>query len=103
AATGLVFAVVSMGILGRTQENKEPITPASHNHNNMPPLNPETESPPLSDVKIVPSLAKSHHTPSKEEVDALVKAYVEKHGDNTDIDSIRKAVVNYLIKKQDSP
>jgi len=119
AATGLVFAVVSMGILGRTQENKEPITPTTHglhHYNNIPHQNDEAESPPPGydekdpdAAKIVHDLVKSHHTPQKEDytppkeqVDALVKAYVEKHGD-ADAGSIRKAVVNYLIKENDSP
>ncbi|NOQ38001.1 hypothetical protein GQ472_03855 [archaeon] len=103
-----------MGILGRTQKHKEPVTPTSHglhHYNNISHQNHEAESPPLGDIekdpdaaKIVHDLVKSHHTspkedytPPKEEVDALVKAYAEKHGD-ADVGSIRKAVEKYLIK-----
>jgi len=110
ATTGLVFAVVSIGILGRTQEHKrEPVTPASHGHfdfNQYPPDGKSTYEPPSKEEiprhaadKVADAIG-HHYTPSKEEVDALVEAYVNKHKDApVDSSDIRKAVTNYLIKE----
>lgn len=110
AATGLVFAIVSMGILGRTHDDKkEAVTPGSHGHfgfNQHPHDDKSSYEPPSKEEipthaadKVIDAIG-HHYEPPKEQVDALVDAYVETHNDEPiDIPKIREATTKYLIKE----
>lgn len=111
AATGLVFAVVSMGVLNSHKDGKDKhVTPASHGHfafnNYSSGDNAGYESPsekeeiPRHAADIVVDAIGHHYTPPEKQVDALVNAYVETHKDEPiDIPKIREATKKYLIKE----
>ena len=126
AATAIVFALISFGVM---ESNRPPhvvdkkekkqgpgsayITPASHGHHpfnqlyageqtpldDMDKKRPHSPIPDPDAVDKVLDLVGPHYTPPKEDVDALINAYVQKHGDDTDVNNIRKAAETYLKKK----
>ena len=113
AATGLVFAIVSMGVLNSHKDGKgkdNHVTPGSHGHFDFNQYHPDDklsyehpskEEVPEDAADIVVDAIGHHYTPSKEEVDALMLGYEKKHGSEPDYDpkEVRKAVEALLIKK----
>ncbi|MCK5373253.1 MAG: hypothetical protein KAJ20_02865 [Candidatus Aenigmarchaeota archaeon] len=118
AATGLVFAVVSMGILGRKETHKGDVTPGSHGHfafnnygsgDNAGYESPSEKEIPTSEKKVprhaadkVVDIIRHHYTPPKGEVDAFMLEYEKKHGSEPDYDpeKVRTAIETILIKKE---
>ncbi|MCK5042887.1 MAG: hypothetical protein KAR51_02580 [Candidatus Aenigmarchaeota archaeon] len=112
AATGLVFAVVSMGVLNSHKDGKDKhITPASHGHfafNNYgsgdnPGYEPQSkEKVPRHAANKVVDIIRHHYTPPKGEVDAFMLEYEKKHGSEPDYDpnKVRTAIETILIKKE---
>lgn len=123
AATAIVFALISFGVMESNKPHVEDkkvkkqgdtyVTPTSHGHHLFNQLYADEQTPlddidkkrphnPIPDpdaVDKVLDLVGPHYTPPKEDVDALINAYVQKHGDDTDVNNIRKAAETYLKKK----